>query len=153
MMKKLLLAVPVVAILAAPLFLGAQDAKLGALYSITPNRPSQKDGRTHVSANIGATASGAILHTVTPGKTLYVTSMMISGFNDDQTNYGWIKIQDGDTLRRSVLITVRAVGQNPQQVDGVEQVFQEPLRFTTSYKIVLASGTVTYAASVVGYEE
>ncbi len=119
-------------------------------------RSSEKSGRTHVQANLAQQTAGATVRTVAAGKTLYVTSLVFSGFNT-ATSAANLHIRDGAST--TVLpITMPAAGTGllssaiQSNVNGAAFA-DEPLQFTTDVRIVIVAGTVTYSVLLVGYEE
>ena len=129
------------------------DGTLAQFVMSISTRPSAFNSRVHVSSHVGAATNDFVLRTVASPKVMYVTSLSLSAFNSSTTNFGWVKINDGaSTVKTSLLIPTSIVGANAQ-ASHMEQQFEEPLQFSTDFRVVVASGTVTYAASFQGYEE
>lgn len=123
--------------------------------SIIPLRPSQGFGRTYKQGFGDNLTGSTTIYTVTAGKTLYVTSMNISGYNTSTTNAARLRIQDAG-------ITIIPVSGPPAGVGAAAastvmslagEVFLEPKQFTNTMNITVVSGTLTFSFDFTGYEE
>lgn len=116
------------------------------------DRPSLGPNRTHKSIiQLANTGVDVVIYTPPVGKTLYISSMVFSAFNTSVAAIGDIRIQDGDSVEVPLIIPV--AGTSAQQMDIGSLTFLEPKQFSTNIRVVVASGTVTWAATFTGYEE
>ena len=124
-------------------------------WSITPDRPSQKTGRAYKTAQITAATATTTIYTVTVGKILYITSILVSGFNTSTTNAGILNLRDDTTVKIPISIPTAGVGalssQTPVSVATI--TFAEPLQFVTNFNAEENSGTLTFSIAFVGYED
>lgn len=123
--------------------------------SVIPLRPSQGYGRVY-KQGFGDTLTGnTTIYTVTSGKTLYVQSMNISGYNTSTTNAARLRVQDGGVT--VIPISGPAAGVGAATASTVMslagEVFLEPKQFTTSINLNAVSGTLTFSFDFTGYEE
>jgi hypothetical protein len=129
--------------------IGDSSGGIGSLY--TP--PSSKTGRTAKHIAIDNQTTGQSLYSVTAGKTLYILSVFVSGFNTGQS--GRLRIKDDTT----VLLTIHALGTGLGILGGmtpftaVPAAFVEPMKFTTNVTVDIPTGTLTYSITLIGYEE
>lgn len=120
-------------------------------------RPSESPGRTYVTARLADQAlngSPVTAHAVTAGKTLYVTSMIISTLNSSTASAGSLHIKDGSDLLLPLLVPPQAtvIGSSPASVT-ISHTFPEPFKFTSAVNLIAVSGTVTCSFVIVGYEQ
>src|SRR5258708_30348450 len=123
--------------------------------AVVPLRPSQWLGTTYKAGLLDNLTTNATAYTVTTGKTLYVTSLNISGYNGSTTNAGDIDIQDGSVNRIPLSIPTAGVGALASQipVSALQFIFQEPKQFSTNINVNIKTGTITYSFDFTGYEE
>lgn len=123
--------------------------------SAIPARPSQFPGRTHKTFFANNATATSVLYTVTGGKTLYVTAISLNAFNTSITSTGLIQIADNTTIKVPVSIPLAgiaaSVAATPVAIGGL--ILPEPLQFSTNFRVIVASGTITYSVSGTGYEE
>lgn len=122
-----------------------------------PDRPSQGNSRSYVTAQLENQTGDANVYTVTSGKKLYMTSFVLTAFNLSTTNAGRFVIRDGsagtilipfDSSAAGVAAAVAAVPLQPGSL-----TFSEPLQFSARVYADILSGTITYAVMFNGYEE
>lgn len=120
-------------------------------------RPSQFTGRTYKTGMLSQellSASNTLVYTVTPGKTLWVTSLTISGVNSSTSNNGVILVKDGNTPLFPLILGAQStiIGSNPESI-YIHCPFPQPLAFTSAMNVSDGSGGVTVSLSFLGYEE
>ncbi len=121
--------------------------------STVPDRPSQGSGRTHVTATLDLATADDTVHTVTAGKTLYVTSMEVSFRNLSNVAASALRIRDGDggTLKGAWELSSGVTGATTPHFElGLS--FAEPKQFTDAVFADVSGGTPSYSITVVGYE-
>lgn len=133
---------------------GTVAATQSGAWSQIPDRPSQKSGRTYVEGAVSASAT-TTLYTVTPGKILYVTDIVVSALNQSAVTGGLLEIRDGSTLKVPFLmVTAGATNANGiARLSGIGCVFSEPKRFSTNINATVVLGTLSFSVSFTGYEE
>lgn len=129
----------------------------GAEWDVHVQRPSARAGRTNVkSVRTLTTAALSTLYTVSAGKTLYVLSISLSAYNSAAVA-GDVRIQDGAVEVELPLVVPPAsvTGQTfaASPLSTVHMTFDEPKQFTNDFRVVVVTGTLTYACSFSGYEE
>lgn len=135
----------------------ANVAKVNASGSINNavGRPTEKAGRTYKTFVADAITTTTTVYTVTAGKTLYIMTIAVSGFNTNTTTAAHIQIMDNATTRFPLSFPTAGVGALasfiPIAINPI--TFLEPLEFATSVVITMAAGTNTLSAVFVGYEE
>lgn len=117
-----------------------------------PDRPSQKTGRTYQNIVGDALTVNTTLHTVTAGKTLYVTSLFLEMRNADVVNPGRVRIRDGTTTRFALSASAAVAGQITPRTFA-QMTFPEPVRFTTDLNLEVVAGTISANVVATGYEE
>lgn len=132
--------------------IGVVNVGTGTIMGI-PGRPAQGSGRVAKFGFLENLTASATAYTVTSGKTLYVTDIVISAYNAGTA--GLLRVRDGGTLKIPISLRPTGINTNAATTDAMPNsfVFQEPREFSTSFNILLASGTITYSASFGGYEE
>ena len=119
------------------------------------NRPSQGVGRVYKTASLDHVNSGQTAYTVTNGKVLYVTSIIVSGYNSSALASGHLQVRDNTTVKLGISIPSAGIGALasliPSQINSIP--FIEPLQFSTNFNIAVAGGSVTYSVTFTGYEE
>ncbi len=122
----------------------------------TGARPSELTGRTPVKIVADSTAPSSE-YTVTGGKTLYVTDILLTIDNSDQNNTGRLDIYDSTvspTTEPIVLpINVQESTNSETSVTTVTHAFIEPIEFSAGVWFEETSGTLTMTGIINGYEE
>lgn len=118
----------------------------------TPNRFSQKTGRVHKNILGDNITASTTLHTVTTGKTLYITSLFLEVRNTDVTGPGRVRVRDDTTTRFPMSASTAVAGQLTPRAFA-HMTFPEPLAFTTNLNLELVSGTTATNVVATGYEE
>jgi hypothetical protein len=118
-------------------------------------RPSQLAGRTSVKVIVTGDTTNKLEYSVTAGKTLYITDIILTIDNEDNTSKGALNFRDGLTITGSTRlpILVQEAPTNESSVTVVTHNFNEPLDFTQGVFLDLATGTLTVAGILDGYEE
>lgn len=133
----------------------ATQAAQSGTWQYVPNRPSQGANRTYKFGALSNQTTDQTVYTVTSGKVLYVTSIVLSGFNTSTATSGLLHIEDNGTLRLAISSPVAGVGALASSipVSGNIFTFLEPMQFSTAFEVDVVQGTLTYSVSFVGYEE
>lgn len=118
------------------------------------DRPSEVRLRTRVEIvdnRRSISGAGDTLYTVTVGKTLYITSVLITAIND-ATAIGEWRLRDSTTVRSAFIIPGRAAG-TPSAGQAPSPSLPEPLKFETNVNIIEITGDVISTITLIGYEE
>lgn len=139
-------------VLATDVALPAGTNQLG---SVVPNRPSQGPGRTNVSKTTGSVTGSTNLHTVTTGKTFYLTSYSLTFRNTNVTTGGEVSVVDSTTTANPRIGGTVGVGVAgtvaPSHALGGD--LPEPIPFTDTVRLVIVSGTIVADLTITGYEQ
>jgi hypothetical protein len=126
------------------------------LQVVSGARPSQLAGRASVKIVSDSTAP-SLEYTVTSGKTLYVTDVVLTIDNSDQNSTGRLDIYDSlvsPTTEPIVLpINVQESTNSETSVTTVTHAFTEPIEFSAGVWFEETSGTLTMTGVINGYEE
>ena len=126
------------------------------LQVVSGARPSQLAGRTSVKIVADSTAP-SLEYTVTSGKTLFVTDVVLTIDNSDQTDTGRLDIYDAlvsPTTEPLILpINVQESTNSETSVTTVTHAFTEPIEFSAGVWFEETSGTLTMTGIINGYEE
>lgn len=118
------------------------------------DRPSEVRNRVKVQArifNTSLTTTPSVVYTVTPGKILYVESMIISALNAANTT-GEYRITDAAVDRFGYLLGEKVSG-GPSVSSVTSPALPEPIPFTTNFGIREVTGDVIVSVYIIGYEE
>ncbi len=120
-------------------------------------RPDQYPGRTYKIANAASlplTTSNSLLYTVTSGKTLWLTSIILTAINASTSADGSIVIKDNNTTILPVILpsqsTIEGAGE-PTIFINLSLI--QPLKFTSAVNIASPTGSLTISVLIIGYEE
>ena len=119
------------------------------------DRPSEVRNRTHVNISIPDTTispAGTIFYTVTPGKTLHITSFLITQLNISASDGVWT-LNDAGTVKSTFLLPARVTGSTPGAASSASPTMPEPMMFTTNLRIIEVAGDLRVAGYLIGYEE
>lgn len=118
-------------------------------------RPSQLAGRTNIKIIMTGDTSNSLKHTVSAGKTLYITDVILTIDNSDNTSKGALNLRDGLTITgdTALPILVQEAPTNESSVTVITHAFNEPLDFTNGVFLDLSTGVLTVAGIIEGYEE
>ena len=124
------------------------------LQVVSGARPSQLPGRTAVRIVTDAIIVPTLEYTVTAGKTLYITDMLITVENSANA-LGQLLLKDGldDTGTMVMPIFAADPGAGSSSVSGLHHSFVEPLEFTSGVYWDEFAGTLTMSGTLIGYEE
>lgn len=109
--------------------------------------------RTAIHKNINASGA-ATIHTVTVGKTFYMTGFMVSAVNTGAANAN-LQIRDGASTVKVPFTwqQMPALGQPQPFVQSSPALEQNPMPFTTDVRTVHNAGTLVVSLTIWGYEE
>lgn len=124
------------------------------LQVVSGARPSQLPGRTPVVVVTNGITVPTLEYTVTAGKTLYITDMLVT-VEQSANNLGQLLIRDGLTVAGTIVVPIFVPdpGAGSSTVTTVSHTFAEALPFTTGVFYDEASGTLTMSGTLIGYEE
>jgi hypothetical protein len=124
------------------------------LQVVSGARPSQLPGRTPIQIVTDAITVPTLEYTVTAGKTLYVTDMIVT-VEQSANSLGQLLIRDGLTVAGPIVlpIFVPDPGAGSSTVTTVSHTFAEALPFTAGVFYDEATGTLTMSGTLIGYEE
>lgn len=123
---------------------------VGIIQALNGNlRPSQGKGRVHVEGHVvDSTVNELIVHTVTPGKTLWMTSMNFSMEGASSI----LAVHDGPESHDLHKFGFRTPSPANSFVN-VTGSFPEPKPFYTDVRMHIHTGTPSYTFDFTGYEE
>jgi hypothetical protein len=123
------------------------------LLTVSGARPSQLPGRVAKRIVTDAVTLDTTAYTVTTGKTLFITDLVITVENTANA-LGQLLIRDGGVAGAIVLpIFVPDPGAGSSSVSTLSHTFAEPLSFSTDVFYDEATGTLTMSGTLIGYEE
>ena len=124
------------------------------LQVVSGARPSQLPGRTAVRIVTDAIIVPTLEYTVTAGKTLYITDMVVTVENSANA-LGQLLIRDGTTVAGAIVlpIFIPDPGAGSSTVTTLSHTFAEALAFTTGVFYDEATGTLVMSGTLIGYEE
>ncbi len=117
-------------------------------------RPSQLAGRLKVSEVVDTSVS-VLQRTITAGKTLYVTDILLTVDNTDNNVTGRINLRDGLTVAGAIILPLQ-IQESPTNESAtvtITHTFGEPMEFSTGIFIEEGPGTSTITGVLIGYEE
>lgn len=125
-----------------------------AIQVATGARPSQLPGRVAVRIVTDAISLSTLEYTVTAGKTLYITDLLVT-IEQSANNLGQLLVRDGTTVAGPIVLPffVADPGAGSTSVTTVTHSFVEPLEFTAGVFWEEANGTLTMSGVMLGYEE
>jgi hypothetical protein len=93
-------------------------------------------------------------YTVTGGKTLYITDLVIT-VEQSANSLGQLLLRDGTTVAGPIVLPlfVPDPGAGSTSVTTVTHTFEEPLSFSAGVFWDEATGTLTMSGVMLGYEE
>jgi hypothetical protein len=132
----------------------AGDITTQNLQVVSGSRPSQLPGRTAVRVVTDAIVVPTLEYTVTAGKVLFVTDIMVT-IENTANALGQLLLRDGTTVAGAIVlpIFVPDPGAGSSSVTTVTHTFAEPLAFTAGVFYDEATGTLTMSGTLIGYEE
>jgi len=124
------------------------------LQVVSGARPSQLPGRASVQIVTNAISAPTLEYTVTSGKTLYITDMIVTVENAANA-LGRLEIYDSLTATGTPVlpIFIPDPGAGSTTVTTVTHSFAEPMAFSTGVFWDEAAGTLTMSGVMLGYEE
>lgn len=138
----------------AGVFQNIKSSGNGNMLVAVGDRPAEVRNRVRVEArifNTALTGTPVVLHTVTPGKILYVESMIISAVNQANAVGEW-RIANGATDKLGYLLAERAIGAGAA-ISASSPSLPEPIPFTTNFNVREISGDISLSIYFIGYEE
>jgi hypothetical protein len=124
------------------------------LQVVSGARPSQIPGRLKVSEVIDTSVS-VLQRTITAGKTFYVTDVLLTIDNTDNSSTGRVNLRDGLTVAGAIVLPIQ-IQESPTNESATQVVghtFSEPIEFSTGLFIEEGVGINTVAGVIIGYEE
>ena len=124
------------------------------LHVVSGARPSEIPGRTAVQI-VGNNETAPVLkHTVTGGKKLYITDVMLTVENTANA-LGRLEIYDALTATGTPVLPlfIPDPGAGSSSVSTLSHSFVEPMEFSTGVFWDEAAGTLTMSGVMLGYEE
>ena len=130
------------------------DGTYHSLQVVDGARPSQLFGRVKVS-EVCDTSTNVLQRTITANKTFYVTDIILTIDNTDNSNTGRVNLRDGLTVAGSIVLPllIQESPTNESAVQVVQHSFIEPIEFSTGLFIEEGAGINTVTGVVIGYEE
>jgi hypothetical protein len=124
------------------------------LLTVSGARPSQLPGRTAVRIVTNAITLDTLEYTVTSGKTLYITDLLVTVENAANA-LGTLLVRDGTTVAGPVVLPffIPDPGAGSTSVTTVSHSFVEPLEFSAGVYWEESNGTLTMSGVMIGYEE
>ena len=117
-------------------------------------RPSQLAGRVKVSEVVD-TAASVLQRTITTDKTFFVTDIILTVDNTDNSNTGRVNLRDGLTVAGATVLPmlIQESPTNESAVQVIQHSFNEPIEFSTGLFLEEGAGINTVTGVVIGYEE
>ena len=118
-------------------------------------RPSQLAGRTPISVLADNETAPTLLYTVTGGKTLYVTDILLTIVNTGSVT-GRLEIYDALSATGTPVLPINAADPGSGGDDtltNVTHAFAEPLPFTTGIYFDEDASSLIMSGTLIGYEE
>lgn len=118
------------------------------------DRPSEVRNRVKVEKqifNVSLTAANTLIHTVTPGKMLYMESFIASYINNANAIGEW-RLRDSTTDKMGFLVGEKVLG-GVSPGGATSPPLPEPIPFTTSVTVNEISGDIQLSFYFIGYEE
>lgn len=124
------------------------------LQVVSGARLSQLPGRAAVRIVTDAITVPTLEYTVTAGKTLYITDMLIT-IENTANALGQLLLRDGTTVAGAIVLPIFVAdpGAGSSSVSTVSHSFVEPLAFTSGVFWDEATGALTMSGTLIGYEE
>lgn len=113
------------------------------------NRLPEVRNRTKIQKNINAVTTTTTIHTVTVGKTFFLTAISYSFVNSSAVTMGNVSINDNTTVVIPKLISASSI----TAIDGSLNMEENPPSFTTNVNLTIIAGTITASVFIIGYEE
>lgn len=132
--------------------IGASNS--GGLKVAITDRPSEVRNRVRVEKQIFRsvlTPSNTLVHTVTAGKTFYLTSFVMSSINEANA-IGEFRLRDGNTDKLGFVTGEKITGAAAPSTAQSPNL-PEPIPFTTAVNLYEISGDMQVSFYIVGYEE
>jgi hypothetical protein len=118
--------------------------------------PSQLAGRTSVKI-VADTTAPSLEYTVTPGKTFYVSDILLTIENSDQNNSGRLELYDSlvsPTVEPLIVpFNIPESTASETSISIISHTFKEPVLFSSGVWFEEAAGTLTMTGIINGYEE
>jgi len=130
------------------------DGTYHSLQVVNGARPSQLTGRTPVKIIMDGVTASALQYTVTAGKTLYITDILLT-VDNSSASAGSMKLEDGIIAAQPVktCFMIADPAGASSSLTTITHSFIEPLEFSTGVWFNEASGTLTVCGNIIGYEE
>lgn len=138
----------------AGVFQNIKSSGNGNILVAIGDRPAEVRSRVRVESqlfNTVLTSTATVVYTVTPGKILYVESMIISAVNTG-TSVGEWRIADGGIDKIGYLLQEQVTGA-ASTISVASPSLPEPIPFTTNFGVREVAGDVSLSVYFIGYEE
>ena len=125
-----------------------------SLNVVSGARPSQLAGRLKVSEVVDTTVS-VLQRTITTDKTFYVTDIILTIDNTDNSNTGRVNLRDGLTVAGAIVLPllIQESPTNESAVQVLTHQFADPIEFSTGLFIEEGAGINEITGVIIGYEE
>ena len=130
------------------------DGTYHSLQVVDGARPSQLFGRVKVSEVVDTSVS-VLQRTITTDKTFFVTDIILTVDNTDNSSTGRVNLRDGLTVAGATVLPmlIQESPTNESAVQVVQHSFNEPIEFSTGLFIEEGAGINTVTGVIIGYEE
>lgn len=125
------------------------------LQVVSGARPSQLPGRTPITVLADNETAPVLLYTVTGGKTLYITDIILTVVNSGAVT-GLVEIYDALSATGTPKLPINCADPGSGGDDTLTTIthtFAEPLAFSTGVYFDEAASTLTMSGVMLGYEE
>jgi len=125
------------------------------LQVVSGARPSQLPGRTPITVLADNESAPALLYTVSVGKTLYVTDVILTIVNNG-TVTGRLEIYDNTSATGAPVLPINAADPGSGGDDTLTTIthtFAEPLAFSTGVYFDEQASSLIMSGVLIGYEE
>lgn len=112
----------------------------------------ERNGRKYITTNVVGQTTSQSVYTVSTGRILKVTSIILSVSNSSLVATGQLNIRDGNGGTILLPLTTPPSTNQANAGNNIQMTFPVPLRFSTALYAQVASGTLTYSVMFVGYE-
>lgn len=110
------------------------------------------NGNNYVTANVSNQVISSTVYTVSTGRYLHMTSLIVSVENTSTLLTGTLNIRDGNGGTIILPITIPVATNQSNGSANIQITFPVSVVFSTAVYAQLAIGTVTYSIMFVGYE-
>lgn len=112
----------------------------------------EQNGRKFVTTNVVNQTTSQTVYTVSTGRILKVSTLLISVSNSSLVTNGQLNVRDGNGGTIIVPLTTPASTNQASAGNNIQISFPIPIRFSSAVYAQIASGNLTYSLTFVGYE-